>query len=338
VANNVKLNISSLGDFNMYGDFLISTGKFDFIAKDVISKSFEVTQGGTIRWTGDPTNAEINLKAIYEVRTDISNLYTAAGQKAPTGTSVVLVQASLNLTKSLLHPVIDFDFNFPTDPSIKDDLGTYLTDYNNRSQQALSIIMRRNFDPGTGANELFTLNTAREMVSEFAFNKLNALINQSNAVKNLDLNIRSFNDASASLRLFNERFVLSGSLYNNIGSTDLFLNYNSSLFNTNFNNLYKDFSAQYLIIPNGDLNARYSYRLLNTTTLNNIDQINAQYVNGLGLVYQRDFDTFGEFLRNIFKPSRKTVNPLPVPPKTESTPAPINTADTKGMENDDEDQ
>ncbi|MGZ4001393.1 MAG: translocation/assembly module TamB domain-containing protein, partial [Mucilaginibacter sp.] len=333
VANNLKLNISSLGDFNMYGDFLITTGKFDFIAKDVISKNFQVTQGGTIRWTGDPTNAGINLTAIYEVRTDVSNLYTAAGQKAPTGNNVVLVQATLILTKSLLQPVIDFDFNFPTDPSIKDDLGTYLTDYNNRSQQALSIIMRRNFDPGTGANELFTLNTAGEMVSEFAFNKLNALIAQSSAGKNLDLNIRSFNDASASLRLFNERFVVSGSLYNNINS-DIFNNYNSSLFNTNFNNLYKDFSAQYLIVPNGDLNARYSYRLLNTTTLNNIDQINAQYVNGLGLVYQRDFDTFGEFLRNIFKASRKTVNPLPVPPKTQSTPAPANTADTKGMEND----
>lgn len=338
VANNLKLNISSLGDFNMYGDFLITTGKFDFIAKDVISKNFQVTQGGTIRWTGDPTNAGINLTAIYEVRTDISNLYTAAGQKAPTGNSVVLVQANLILTKSLLQPTIDFDFNFPTDPSIKDDLGTYLTDYNNRSQQALSVIMRRNFDPGTGTNELFTLNTAGEMVSELAFNKLNTLIAQSNAVKNLDLNIRSFNDASASLRLFNERFVVSGSLYNNINSTDLFNNYTSSLFNTNFNSLYKDFSAQYLIIPNGDLNARYSYRLLNSTTLNDIDQINAQYVNGLGLVYQRDFDTFGEFLRNIFKASRKVVNPLPEPPKTPSqqpvsTPAGTN----KGVANDDGD-
>ncbi|MGZ3835595.1 MAG: translocation/assembly module TamB domain-containing protein, partial [Mucilaginibacter sp.] len=39
VANNLKLNISSLGDFNMYGDFLISSGKFEFIAKDVISKN-----------------------------------------------------------------------------------------------------------------------------------------------------------------------------------------------------------------------------------------------------------------------------------------------------------
>ncbi|HZX58278.1 MAG TPA: translocation/assembly module TamB domain-containing protein, partial [Mucilaginibacter sp.] len=42
VANNLKLNISSLGDFNMYGNFLITTGKFDFVAKNVISKNFQV--------------------------------------------------------------------------------------------------------------------------------------------------------------------------------------------------------------------------------------------------------------------------------------------------------
>ena len=81
----------------MFGDFLISTGKFEFIAKDVISKNFLVTQGGTIRWTGDPTNAGINLNAIYEVRTDISPLYTAAGLASPKGNNLVLVQADLKL-------------------------------------------------------------------------------------------------------------------------------------------------------------------------------------------------------------------------------------------------
>ena len=316
VANNLKLNISSLGDFNMYGDFLISSGKFEFIAKDVISKNFQVTQGGTIRWTGNPNNAEINMKAIYEVRTDIKDLYSAAGIALPS--EQVLVQANLLLTKSLLQPTIDFDFNFPTDPSIKDNLGTYLNDYNNRTQQALSIIVTRRFNPGNGNGALGaqTLNTAGEAVSEFAFNKLNTLISQSNTIKSLDLNIRSFNDASASLRLFNERFVLSGSLYSTIGtSSDLFYN-NTSLFNSNFSNLSKDFSAQYYITKNGNLTARYSYRLLNGTVLNTIDQqLTAQYVNGLGLVYQRDFDTFGEFIRNIFGKGKKKqpINPLPVP-------------------------
>ena len=314
VSNDLKLNITSLGDFEMFGDFLISSGKFEFTAKNFISKNFVVNQGGTIRWTGNPSNAEINLNAIYEVRTDVANLYSAAGLAPPKGNEQVLVQAELIITKSLLQPTIDFDFNFPTDPSIKDDLGTYLNDYNNRSQQALSIIVRRSFASGNPSNLTNqVLGTAGDAVSEFAFNKLNTFISQSN-IKNLDLNLRSFNDASATFRLMDSRLVLNGSLFSNTSGNDLFNNTSTNLLNSSFNNLTKDFEAQYLLRKNGDLKAQYSYRVLNTTTLNTIDQLSAQYVNGIGLVYQRDFDTFGEFFRNIFsrgKPKKQPVIPTP---------------------------
>jgi hypothetical protein len=316
VANNLKLNINSLGDFEMYGDFLITTGKFEFTAKNFISKNFTVSQGGTIRWTGNPANAEINLKALYEVRTDRSPLYTAAGLQSPQGNKQVLVQAELILTKSLLLPVIDFDFNFPTDPSVKDDVATYLSDNNNRSQQALSIIVRRQFS--SGSNNSLTnqvISTAGDAVTEFAFNKLNNLIAQSN-IKNFDLNIRSFNEASASLRFFNDRLSFNGSLFTNTASNDLFNNNNTTLFNQSFNNINKDFEALYRIRKDGNLTARYSYRILNSTTLNNLNnQLLPQYVNGLGLVYQRDFDTFREFIRNLFRSGKRTqapVTPLPV--------------------------
>ena len=281
-----------------------------------------MNQGGTLRWTGNPANAEINLNAIYEVRTDISPLYTAAGATPPKGDEQVLVQAELIITKSLLQPTIDFDFNFPADPSIKDDLGTYLNDYNNRSQQALSIIVRRQFasnNPSSLTNQV--LGTAGDAVSEFAFNKLNTFISQSN-IKNLDLSLQSFNDASATLRLLDSRLVLNGSLFSNTGNSDIsFNNTNTSLFNSSFSSLTKDFEAQYLLRKDGALTAKYSYRVLNTTTLNIIDQLSVQYVNGVGLVFQNDFDTFGEFFRNLFRHKTHSTTPIPpLPANTTETP------------------
>lgn len=305
-ASNLQLNINSSGDFEMRGDYLISNGKFEFTAQNFISKNFQVNQGGTIRWTGDPSNAEINLKAIYQVRTDINDLYKAAGLSNAQGSQQKLVEAELLLTKSLTHPDIDFNFNFPNDPSIKDELAAYLNDATNRNQQALSLIVRRKFATGTGGENLTKEvgSTAQDAISEFAFNKLNNFISQSN-IKNLDLNIRSFNDASASLRLFKNRLVLNGSLYNNQVGNDLFNQNSATLFSSNFSNYTKDFEAQYLISKDGKLTAKYSYRALNSTTLNTInDQLGLQYVNGLGLVYQQDFDSFSEFLRNIFNRRR----------------------------------
>ncbi|HEK19246.1 MULTISPECIES: translocation/assembly module TamB domain-containing protein [unclassified Mucilaginibacter] len=336
-ARNLKLNINSLGDFEMFGDFLITTGKFEFTAKDFISKNFTVNQGGTIHWTGNPNNAEINLKAIYEVRTNIAPLYTAAGLQSPYGSKQVLVQAELILTKSLLQPNIDFNFTFPVDPAINDDLNTYLADNNNRSQQALSIIVRRSFASGTGTNLTNqVLGTAGEAVSEFAFNKLNSFISQSN-IKYFDLNIRSLNDASASLRFWNDRLVINGNLYSTTGTSDLF-NTRQSLLNTDFRTLTKDFEIQYLIRKDGNLRAKYSYRALNTTTLNTLnDQLLPQYVNGIGLIYQRDFDTFGEFFRNIFRQSRRNrapVSPAPVQKPNVTNPVPTKPAEDNNDNND----
>ena len=309
-AKNLNLHINSQGDFDMSGNFLITSGKFDFTAKNFINKNFTIDEGGTIRWTGNPANAEINLNAIYEVRTDIANLYSAAGLQSPKGNEQVLVQAELLITKSLIRPNIDFDFNFPTDPSIKDDLGTYLADNNNRSQQALSVIVTRNFAPGTGSNLTNqVVGTATSAISEFTFNKLNSFISQSN-IKNFDLNIRSYNDVSATVRFLKQRLVLNGNVFSNTGNSNLF-NTGGSLLNSNASNLTTDFEAQYLIRTDASLTARYSYRVLNTTTLNTIDQLSAQYVNGLGVVYQRDFDTFGEFVKNLFKRGpRNTIPPL----------------------------
>ncbi len=335
-AKNLNLRINSLGDFDMFGEYLITSGQFDFTAKNFISKNFTVNQGGTIRWTGNPSNAEINLRATYEVRTNIALLYTAAGQQTTKGNE--LVQADLIITKSLIHPEINFDLNFPTDPSVKDDLGTYLSDNNNRNQQALSVIVRRIFNSGTGDN--FTnqvVSTTTSAAYEFAFNKINNLIAQN--IKYFDFNIRNFNDASASLRFFNDRLIINGSLFNNnISGSNPF---NTSFINSNFNNLTKDFETSYLIRPDGTLTARYSYRVLNTTTLN---QLAPTYVNGLGLVYQRDFDSFGEFIRNMFRSTKKKntqVVPAPVPtatPLSGGTSQPTTTTPVQPVKKDEEEE
>src|SRR5690606_10465724 len=49
----LRLRITSLGDFEMFGDYIIDDGKFDFTSNNVINKTFEIKKGGTIRWTGN---------------------------------------------------------------------------------------------------------------------------------------------------------------------------------------------------------------------------------------------------------------------------------------------
>ena len=282
----ISMNITSLGDFEMFGDYAIQEGEFEFTAQDFINKIFEINRGGSIRWTGNPTEALINLTAIYQVRTSVSPLYAAAGRS---GTDQrVLAQAEMILNGNLLHPEISFGLDFPTDSYVKDDLQSYLSDANNVNQQALSLIVRRSFAPGTGTDLTRELNTTVFSAgTELAFNQLNNIISQSLNLNFVDFNIRSFNEASASIRLLNDRLILTGGVTDRRGQLNDF--------NVFGKDVASDVEALYLIRKSGNLLFRASNRLSNRNFLNREDE----YVSAFGLVYRQEFDTFGEFFRRI---------------------------------------
>lgn len=283
----LSMKISSLGDFEMFGDYTISDGEFEFTAQDFINKKFEINRGGSIRWTGNPKEAQINLTAVYEVRTTVQPLYMAAGRG--TGTDQrVMTQAEMILKGSLLHPDINFAINFPTDSYIKDELQSYLSDANNVNQQALSLIIRRSFAPGTGTVLTRELNTTvLSAGTELAFNQLNNIISQSLNLNFVDFNIRSFNEASASIRLLSNRLILTGGVTDRRGELNDF--------NVFGKEIVSDIEALYLIRKNGNLLLRASNRLNNRNILNPNDE----YVSAIGLVYRQEFDTFKEYFRRL---------------------------------------
>ncbi|WP_177181111.1 translocation/assembly module TamB domain-containing protein [Parapedobacter koreensis] len=292
----LSLRISSLGDFEMFGDYLINAGKFTFIAQDFINKIFDINQGGTIRWTGQPTDATIGLTAVYGQRTSLAPLYNAAGRE--TVEQRVLAQAIMNLNGNLMRPDITFALHFPNDPYVKDELQSYLSDVNNINQQALSLIVRRSFAPGAATDFSRELNnTLLSAGTELAFNQLNNLIAQSLNLNFIDLNIRSLNDASASFRFFNDRLVFTGGVTDRRNLNDL---------NVFSDRVVTDAELLYLIRKDGRLVLRGSNRLNSRNFLPLT--MNENYVSALGLVYRQEFYTFQEYFRRLFTLRRKTVD------------------------------
>jgi len=290
----LSLRVSSLGDFEMFGDYTFNSGKFTFTAQDFINKIFDINQGGSIRWTGQPSDATINLAAVYGQRTSLSPLYNAAGREPVE--QRVLAHAVMNLSGNLMRPDITFALNFPNDPYVKDELQSYLSDANNVNQQALSLIVRRSFVPGSAADFSRELNnTLLSAGTELAFNQLNNLISQSLNLKFVDLNIRSLNDASASVRLFNDRLIFTGGVTDRRNLNDL---------NVFSDRVVTDAELLYLIRKDGRLVLRGSNRLNSRNFLPLT--INENYVSALGLVYRQEFYTFDEFLRRLFTVKRKT--------------------------------
>lgn len=288
-TGDISLRISSLGDFEMFGDYLVHSGKFHFTAQDFFNKFFDLQEGGTIRWAGNPAEANVNLSATYQVRTSIAPLYNAAGRAE--NNDRILAQANMILKGTLSQPDVSFDLNFPQTPYVKDELQGYLSDVNNVNQQAISLIVRRSFTPAsTQEFGREVNNTLLSAGTEIAFNQLNSILSQSLNMNFLDLNIRSFNDASASLRFFDDRLVLTG------GVSDRSQNQLNDLMLFS-DQIATDAEVTFRLRQDGNLVLR-AYNRLNTR--NFLFTPYSDYISAVGLVYRQEFNSLSEFWRKLW--------------------------------------
>jgi len=285
----VSMRISSLGDFEIFGDYHVRSGRFHFTAQDFLNKFFDLKPGGSIRWAGNPAEATIDLSAAYRQRTSVAPLYSAAGRAE--NRESVLVEADMVLRGTLSQPEVSFALDFPQHPYIKDELQGYLSDANNVNQQAISLIVRRSFMPGSIQEFGREVNTLVSAGTEIMFNQLNSIISRSLNVDFFDINIRSLNDASASLRFFNDRLVFTGGITDNRNQqlTDLTLLADK---------IATDAELTFKLRRDGNLLLR-SYNRLNPR--NFLFTPTGDYISAVGLVYRREFDLLGGWWRRLWK-------------------------------------
>jgi hypothetical protein len=293
---DLSLEINSLGDFEMQGDYIIESGVFDFTAQEVINKKFNIRQGGTIRWTGNPTAAQIQLKAIYALRANLGDLYVAANRDVSSNaTERVSTEVEMGLSGLLLKPDIKLDIFFPSNPAIKEELQAYFNDPNNLNLQAFSLIIRRSFAPGTGKGDLGKQLTSgvTSTATELLFNQFNNVLSSLN-LDFVDINIRSLSEANASFKFFNDRIILNAGIVDRKSTSDL------SPIGFTKNNVGSEVEILALIKKDGSLvgklaNKPPTQQSIFTNTL--INQNNN--VTSLGLIYTQQFDNFRELLQKL---------------------------------------
>lgn len=292
----LELLIRSSGDFEMKGDYIIESGVFDFTAQEVINKRFEIRQGGTIRWTGNPAAAQINLKAIYALRASLKALYTAANRDGSNNeTERVQTEVEMGLSGLLLKPDIKLDIFFPANPAVKEELQAYFNDGNNLNTQALSLIIQRNFAPGSGKENLAQQlgSVGASTATDLIFNQINNLLSSLN-LNFVDVNIRSFNEGSISVKIFNDRVILNAGIVDKESSNDF------SPIGFNKGSVGREFEILGLIKKDGTLVGKLANKPPTQQSIFANPGVDPNLnVTSLGLIYNQQFDSFTEFLHKI---------------------------------------
>lgn len=300
---NIKMDIDTKGDFTMFGAYTIHQGNYLFTLQNVINRKFTIENGGTIQWTGNPFDADININAVYSLKTTLPQTYQINQNK-----NNYRVDCKLLLTEKLMKPNIKFEISLPTaDQTTRDNLYSVINASNEAelNKQVFSLLMLGSFFPGEETNSVASA-TAKSNSSELLSNQMNNWLAQTFKGMNLNLKYSSASELTnreiaiaASKQLFNNRLSIDGTFgYSGV---------NSTTYSQNPSTIIGDVNIDYKVTQDGKLRMRAFNRSNDYTNLLNT----SPYIQGVGIIYREDFDKFSE-LRTRFKEHQRLKYALPV--------------------------
>ncbi|MGE0567439.1 MAG: translocation/assembly module TamB domain-containing protein [Bacteroidia bacterium] len=294
----ISMNINTLGKFEMFGDYIIDGGEYDFSLEKVISKKFEIDGGSTISWSGDPLNAEIDITASYRQRASIAPLINDATGAYKGRTAAA---CKLKMKDKLMNPNISFELAFPSiSDNVRSQIVNVLADEQELNRQVFSFLIFRSFVPpliynSTGGG-VTAGNAAASTGSELLSNRLSSMLDGmvGNFAKDLQLgvNYRPGSESSSDEVLMNVNKTYMDDKLSIDG------NFGMGSGNSGNRNFIGDVNIEYKLSDDG----RYKLKGFNRTNDNTqLITSGGLYTQGIGFFFREEFDSFDELYKRYLE-------------------------------------
>lgn len=304
------LRLDNIGQMSLDGTYTVREGsKYNFVLGP-IKETFYIADGGSITWTGNPYQANLNLQAYYKVRANLGDLspelLTSGSQE---------INCYLKLSESLMKPTIDFDIKAPKAPEADKALLAQLTsDRDELNRQFFSLLLWKKFQPMKGSSR-----ASGGAALDLASNQINSLLSQVSQDYKFNVDMSSNAQGMSEYQFgvekgfLDDQLVVSGS----------FGTRNSTAGNQTQSSIIGDIEIEYKLNKDGT----FRINVFNESNDNRVLQSNnrGQFKQGIGIYYKEDFNTFGDFklLQQFFDIFRHKANKrYPIRRKKQQTPVP----------------
>ncbi|AEW86155.1 hypothetical protein FCOL_06670 [Flavobacterium columnare ATCC 49512] len=308
---SLLMEINTLGKFNMWGDFQVYDGVYNFKYGGFIDKKIKVKNGGYISWDGDPLNATLNMEAVYKTEANPSILLDNPSFNKKVPTEVVI-----KLTDKLTNPTPEIFINFPTVSSVlRSEIDYKLNDFDTRQKQALSLISSGSFLSDKGVVENVISGNILERANSL-FDDLFANDDRFKLGLNYVQNDRLNQETSTGGRV---GFTVSTQISDKITINGKF---GVPVGGVNESVVVGDVEIQLRLNEDGSLKARVFNR---ENDISYLGQGGIGYTQGVGVSYEVDFNTFKELMYKVFnskknKTKRKSDQPKEQVPDSDLLP------------------
>jgi hypothetical protein len=294
-VGHIDMYIDQYYDFYMFGNYTVSEGSYLFTLRDLINKRFKVKKGSTINWYGDPYEADLDLVAIYSLKT---NLYDIMPENTREQYRQKLdVDCELHLTNSLFNPNLNFDIQVPkADENAKTVLRNLISEEAERNKQVFALLMLNKFLPGeynTGGSSSGSSAVLGATTSEMLSNQLSNMLSKFSDDFDIGLNYRpggGYTSQEVALALSTQLFDDRLTIKTNVGVSHQRAQYGGG------NSVIGDVDIEYVLNEEGNLSVR-AFNRSNQFDITRQDV--GGFTQGVGIFYKESFDTFDEFLCKI---------------------------------------
>jgi len=290
-TGNLQIELDTKDKFDMYGDFIVDNGIYNFKYGGFINKPFTVKKGGSISWSGDPFTAILNIEAVYRVTANPRSLLEniTSNRKIP-------IDLITRFSGELFNSEREFDIEIPNSSStVASELAFKLNDNddNTKTRHFVSLLASGAFynesDLSINTTGL-VYGTASDMLSNALDNIFNQgdnkfklkpvyTVGEKSKVDNLNINDQLAIDLDYQL---NDRIIINGRVGVPVGSKEQA-------------SVIGEVKVEFLINEDG------TFRSTVFNRQNEIQYTEEEegYTQGIGLNYQIDFNSGSELLKKL---------------------------------------
>ena len=286
-------------DMTLRGDYIITSGAFNFTL-EMVKRVFTLRRGGSIRWTGDPTDADIDIVGVYRTKSSLTSLGSSVVDSTAL-TNNINVDCIIRLSDKLMNPTIDFAIELPNATEDTKNLVFSVIDTTNQAimaQQVFSLMVIGSFSY-TAGNNISRIGTTAgySVITNQLSNWLSQISKDFDIGINYTPNDQLTNEeleVALSTQLFDDRLIIEGNfgvIRGNRSDAD------------NANNIVGDVDLTFRLTKRLSLKAYNHTNIKNNYYYYSFENY-SDFTQGVGISYSQSFDN----LREIFNIHKKNKN------------------------------
>lgn len=307
-GGEVQYKLSKNGSSSLFGTYEVTEGQFEMNLYNLVTRKFQLAKGSTVKWTGDPYNADLSIKTIYTVETSASSLMAA--QTSAASSSIqnqyrqqLPFQVYLMVDGEIGAPELNFKLDMPenTRGAINGSVYNQVMQINQQedvlNKQVFSLLVLNRFYPtaGSDGSQGGAATIARNNINQALSDQLNTYANKltGNTGIQLSFDVNSYTDfqsgkannrtdvdINAQKKLLDDRLIVEA------GSQ---VNVEGDLRPGESNVALGNLSVQYLLTEDG----RWKVKGFRKSEYENV--IDGQvFISGIALIFTREFNRFKE--------------------------------------------